>query len=223
MNHKFCLLTLIFASLLVSCAKVSGSKSAEVVIDDRPAASSKNEIIIDDKTFNAEIGKDASNPSEISQQPTKTNLADNSKIDTTFDGFGNKTETRYFNNHLRLRFLMLRTSADGKKQIFVYGQNGQVKSLPEDMIGKALAASADEIANSAGIYQTYRPSSPPAPSQRNEMSLRPLPSYNFPTQDHQTEPIPAEQTTRTAEPANEKTEEGNNESKPSDLTPKSQP
>jgi len=198
--------------MLASCSKTGKSQSSEVVFDDAGKTAAKDEIVIDDKSFD---GNRETLPTlkAGSQETTKT-AADHSKINTMYDEFGNKTETRYFNNHLRLQFLLLRTSADGQKQIFVYGQNGEVKNLPEDMLDRALTAPADELANSAGIFQTYRPSPPAAQSiqTRSDVSLRPLPSYNFPVQNRQVEQVPADEAKVTAVPTNEKPNEKKDDS-----------
>ncbi len=85
------------------------------------------------------------------QEPTKI-LDDNSKLNTMYDGSGNKTEARCFNNHPRLTCVVLTSAVNGQRQVLVYGQNGDIKELPEDMIDKVTTASGDEIANSAGVY-----------------------------------------------------------------------
>ncbi|HXG85595.1 MAG TPA: hypothetical protein VNI84_16345, partial [Pyrinomonadaceae bacterium] len=100
-------------------------------------------------------------------------------ISTTFDRYGNRTETRTFDNNPRLAFIILRTSLKGKKQVFVYGQNGDVKSLPENMLDKILTATANDLAAAAGISEGR------AQSQTFVQSTQPLktmPSYKFPVQ-----------------------------------------
>jgi hypothetical protein len=79
-------------------------------------------------------------------------LADNSTLNTMFDGAGNKTETRFFDNHPLIKNIILRTSARGEKQSFVYAQNGAIEILPEYIIAKALTASANELSKAAGIF-----------------------------------------------------------------------
>lgn len=204
MNYKFCLIAVICVSMVASCSKTGKNQSSEVVFDDAGKTAAKDEIVIEDKSFD---GSRETLPilKAGSQEITKV-AADQSRVNTMYDAFGNKSETRYFNNHLRLQFLLLRTSADGQKQIFVYGQNGEVKSLPEDMLDRALTAPADELANSAGIFQTYRPSPPAAQSiqTRSDVSLRPMPSYNFPVQNRQVDQVAADEAKPTAVPADEK-------------------
>jgi hypothetical protein len=208
MNFKFCLLAIVFVSLLVSCSKISQSKSNEVVIDDVQSKTAKGEIVIDDTAFDDEESSSTSKTGW--QKATKIIKSDQSQIETSYDGFGNKTETRCFNNHLRVRCIMLRTSVEGQKQVFVYAQSGEVKkSLPADMIDKITTASADEIANSAGINQTYQRSSVIARNiqSTNSAPLRQLPGYNSPVQNPQVERIPAPETEPTVDSGNEKTKE----------------
>ena len=212
MNYKFCLLAVVCAFLVASCSKFDKSRSGEVVFDDKPKMTSENEIIFDDKSLDG--GQEAILASKAGSQEITKITTDQSRINTAYDQFGNKTETRCFNNHLRLQCIMLRTAADGQKQIFVYGQNGQVKSLPENMIGKALTAPADEIANSAGIYQQYRQPSPVTQSiqTKNDPSLRPMPNFNLPVQNQQVEQGATDEVKPTTDPANEKPSENKSES-----------
>ena len=212
MNYKFCLLVMMFAFLLPSCSKFGKTQSDEIIFDDKTNMTSKNEIVIDDKSFDSE--QDTVSISKVGSQEITKFTTDQSRINTAYDQFGNKTETRCFNNHIRLQCIILRTAADGQKQIFVYGQNGQVKSLPDNMIDKALTAPADEIANSAGIYQTYRQVVPVAQNTqtRNDIALRPLPSYNLPIQNQQVEQTMTEEVKPTADSANEKPSEAKSDS-----------
>jgi len=198
MNCRFSLLVIILVSLLISCAcsSINKDKSAnaeEVIFDDGYNTSAKNEIIFDDIDFEGQertVSASGGNSKEIIKI-----ASDSSKISTTFDVYGNKTEIRTFNYNPRLSFILLRTSTEEKKQVFVYGQNGDVKSLPENMLDKVLTASADEIANSAGIPQQQRQIS--IGIQNNPLPdstpLRPMPSYNFPIQNRPVEPIEKEE------------------------------
>ncbi len=98
---------------------------------------------------------------------------------------GNKTEMRFFSNHPRLSSVLVRTSADEKRETFVYGQDGKVKSLPENMVVTAMSASADEIADSAGISNAIAQTS--SSFVQNSKPLQPLPGYKFPVQN---QPVP---------------------------------
>lgn len=210
MNYKFCLLAIVFVSLLASCSKISQSKTNEVIIDDGHNKTAKGEIVIDESSFNN--GEGSSTSITEWQKATKIIAGDQSQIETSYDGFGNKTDTRCFNNHLRVRCIMLRTGVDGQKQVFVYAQNGEVKkSLPTDMINKITTASADEIANSAGIHQTYQRSTVLVRNiqSTNSAPLRPLPSYDSPVQNRQFEQTPAP----VAEPIADSNNENSSETK----------
>ncbi len=169
------------------------AETEEVVFDDGYKTNVENEITFDDLEFKEMEGEPAAS-GKIPQEINKV-ASDNSKISITFDRYGNKTEKRVFNYNPRLSFVIMRTSADGEKQIFVYAQSGEVKNLPENMLDKVLTASADEIANSAGIQQPQRQISisiqnNPLP---NSTPLRPMPSYNFPIQNRPAEPIEKEE------------------------------
>lgn len=198
MNYRLCVLAVILISLLTSCANFGKNESEsaemeEVIFDDGYKTNAENEIIFDDREFKEKEDAD-SMPREDFQEVTEI-ASDNSKISRMFDRYGNKTETRHFNYHTRLSLILLQTSADGEKQVFVYGQNGEVKTLPENMLDQVLTASADEIANSAGILQQQRQIS--ISVQNNQLPdstpLRPMPSYNFPVQIQPAEPVEKEE------------------------------
>jgi hypothetical protein len=145
--------------LLTSCASLGENESKssemeEVIFSGENKTPSENEIIFDDRELEENEG--ASSITGRNFQEIIKIASDNSKISTMFDRYGNKTETRHFNYHPRLSFVLLQTSAEGKRQVFVYGLNGSVKGLSEHMLDKVLTASADEIANSAGILQPQR-------------------------------------------------------------------
>ena len=113
-----------------------------------------------------------------------------------YDGFGNKTETRFFDNNLLLQNIIVRTSVKGEKQIFVFGQNGEVKQeLPAEMASKVLTAPANELATAAGIYEGRKQRKMPIENQQMNKPLTPLPSSAFPIQTPRiitVQPVPAE-------------------------------
>ena len=137
-----------------------------------------------------------------SSQGTTKIAPDGSQIKTTYDGFGNKTEFRVFNNHPRLKYLMLRTSVTGEKQVYVHGQNGEVEGLPVNMLDKATTVSADEIASSAGITQTRQESITPTYAQTYQpqpaVPLQPLPDSQLPIQIQPAEQALTEEPKETA-------------------------
>jgi len=206
-------------SLLISCAcssinKDKSANSEEVIFDDGYNTSAKNEIIFDDIDFEGQertVSASGGNSKEIIKI-----ASDSSKISTTFDRYGNKTEKRTFNYNPRLAFIIFRTSPEGIKQVFIYGQNGDVKSLPENMLDKVLTASADEIANSAGIYNTVTksPSFAQNSQQLNVTTLKPLPSSQLPIQNQPVEQTPPEEINLSAETTGKTAPAGNNNQPP---------
>lgn len=182
MSFRFCLLATIIALLfLTSCSSGNGDESKkmqEIVFDDGYKTNPNNEIVIEDKIF---LKEDVVSTVKESSQGTTRTLDDNSNVTVEYDGYGNKTETRTFANDERLKFVMLRTSADGKKQVFVYGQNGKVNRLPEEIVDNAMISPAKEIANAAGILEGRRPKIKNIYIQ-NTKPLQPLPSSKFPIQ-----------------------------------------
>lgn len=164
--------------------KASSERREEIFFDDRSQAKSSNEILIN----NADLNKRASQISTAKKNSQEQTIiaSDKSKITTMIDSYGNKTETRCFVNHPRLECIVVQTSPDGKKQTVVYGAGQGAKILPENMADRALTASADELASSAGITETRsslasQPISPYGGKDSNK-SLQPMPSYKFPIQ-----------------------------------------
>lgn len=169
-------------SLLTSCASLDTKNNSvedmeEVVFDDKIKTNSEDEIIVDDN--DTKEGTAVLTSASGARETTKT-AADGSQINTMFDRYGNKTETRYFNYDARLKFILLRTSASGQKQVFVYGQNGEVKSLPENMQDNVLNAPAVELANAAGIFEERRARVVSVDNPQNNKNLTPLPGSAFP-------------------------------------------
>ncbi len=120
------------------------------------------EIVFDDKNTTGEISitnedlqqSSISNSADEKIEQSQT-LSDKSELETRYDAYGNKIETRRFKNHTLVDIVVVRTATNKIKQIFVYGF-GDVVSMPEDFASTALSASSDEIANSAGL-KTTRP------------------------------------------------------------------
>jgi hypothetical protein len=108
-----------------------------------------------------------------------------------YDSLGNKTETRHFKGHSRLRSVIITTSVDGRKQIFIYGFGTDVKTLSGETVNNLMTDSGDEIANAAGIYQT-RSNKSSTNFMKPAKSLQPLPSSVFPKPIPQNQPQPEE-------------------------------
>ena len=188
------LLAVAATSLACTTGSAASENQNEVVFDDGYSANTfSGEVVIDDFAFQAENGQILTT-TESTEEMTRT-LADNSQIIVRYDGYGNKTETRKFVNHSRITELFIRTAANGQKQIYVYGYTKDVKNLPADMSDRVFTASADEIADAAGLNET-RSSEDITNFRKQVKTLQPLPSSNFPVQVPQTV-----QPQRAAEPA----------------------
>jgi hypothetical protein len=148
-----------------------------------------NSSSVDGKSL-ADRSKNSPASGNGAQEQTKI-LDDNSRLNTMYDGFGNKTEARCFNNHPRLTCIVLTSALNGQRKVHVYGQNGDIKELPENLLDKVTTASAEELANMAGIYATRQGSmqneyaqttpvltlpAPPRPAEENQSSIRNLPT-----------------------------------------------
>lgn len=175
----FLLLIVFTTAFFSACTSVESKNSEEVVIENK-TPNSRDEIII----TNADI-KDENLPASTTQASTelaKRLLSDKSEIVTLIDGFGNKTETRYFPGNTRIRYVSLRTSVDGVREVTVYGANGTAKIVPE--IGdEAMTLPGEQLANTAQLN-----TSQPSPVIRNYLKrrnaetktpLQPLPSSAF--------------------------------------------
>lgn len=151
-------LILLFLILTILCVSSGCSKNAEsgsmeeVVFNDAPKNGSTNEIIITDQDLN---NRQAA--ADQNQKPLNftKKAPDGSRIDTAIDKFGNKNETRCFNNS-RIKCLRLSTYPDGRREAQVFGHNGQTKNIPEAMLDRALTASPDEIADSVRISAAFK-------------------------------------------------------------------
>ncbi len=162
----------------------SASKGGEVVLDDGYKTSGE-ELVIDDTAFREKTTQ-VLMENEQSVAGTQT-LPDKTEVETLIDGFGNKTQTRVFPGHPRLRFVILRTAIDGTTNVTVYGYGSDTVTLG-DLGDKALSASGDEIANAAKLYATRSYSDTPnfMRKRKGDPSLSPLPSSEFPIRSQQT-------------------------------------
>ncbi len=161
---RFKLFFLLIIALLLSfvaysyTSKMIGGLNDVVEISDKDIAKAnddvndKGEIVIKDDDFDG-LNTEKETTEKSSEEISKLD-SDGSKITTMYDGYGNKTETKVFGNDSRLKMVIVRTSADGSKQVFVYGHNGEVKSVPQNMFDKVLKSPSGEIANAAQIYET---------------------------------------------------------------------
>lgn len=190
MKFLFCVSLAIFAFLSFACSKDSNVKSEEVFIDDGFKTVVKDEIVIEDASYDGAAPANADARARGWREMTQT-APDGSQIMTMYDAFGNKTEKRVFDGDALLQLVAVRTSASGEKQISVFGQNGSVRPLPPAMLDKVLTASAGELATAAGIYEGRRKPVQPTYVQTDQPNLQPMPSYRFPVRQPQTESVAA--------------------------------
>lgn len=127
--------------------------------------------------------------------------ANNSQINTMYDGFGNKTEMRCFANDPAIKCVLLKTSATNRKQVIVFGNNGEIKRLPDELADKAMTADASYIAATVGIFAVPKivliPNMPTANEEAeafNKPSPTPITTAEIPAE------IPNDLTTQTAKP-----------------------
>lgn len=140
----------------VSCSQTTGQDeqqtATEVRFEDEAKKDDNGEIVFDDANSDGSqpaVATFGANP----RAEVKT-AADNSKITTRYDGYGNKIETRTFSDHPNIAALVIKTTPDGQQQVIVYGQSGETRRLPEETANQILSASGDEIARATGIYST---------------------------------------------------------------------
>ena len=79
--------------------------------------------------------------------------SDSSLIETMFDAHGNKTESRYFNGNTLLKMVVLRTKNDGQTEAVIYGQNGDIKIAPPEIVENIMKSSAKDIARAVEIKE----------------------------------------------------------------------
>jgi len=176
----FLFLVVFTTAFFSACASVESKNSEEVVIEDKTNGSPEEVFIT-----NADTKKEENlqiSTSQASSELPKRILPDNSEIVTLVDGYGNKTETRNFPGNTRIRFVSLRTSVDGVREVTVYAANGSAK-IVTDLGDEAMTLPGDQIANTAQISTTQS-----SPVLRNYMKrgktdsktpLQPLPSSSF--------------------------------------------
>ena len=214
MKLKSAISLLFIASLTTffsACSSAESKVNDEVVID-KSSTRPTEEVYI----TNADVKKNTSESQQLSTMlpggsAVNSTLSDSSKVETLTDAFGNKAETRYFEGHPRVRMIILRTSVRGVREVTVYGKGGNT-TLVNNLGDRALSASADEIADAAGITSTT--SSGPArnylkrQSSQSSQPLQPLPSFSF--QKPVTpvnQPSEATSTETTTQPANPEEDE----------------
>jgi hypothetical protein len=180
LKHIIALLFVVAAAVFISaCTNVESKNSEEVVID-RKSTGAADEVFITNSDVKGQKDVAPVSTTREGTQLDKRRLPDKSQIETIIDGFGNKTETRYFEGHPRLRLVIVRTSPKGAQEVTVYG-NGATK-LVNSLGDRALTASGDEIANEAQLYATrsFGAAQNFMKKRKTEtQTLQPLPSSAF--------------------------------------------
>ena len=82
-----------------------------------------------------------------------------------------------------LFFVISSAGVNGQKKVFVYGNNGDVKYLPPNMMDKVMTAPANTLAKSAGIFNGRDSESEPyflaTLRSQTAKTLMPLPGDTF--------------------------------------------
>jgi YD repeat-containing protein len=151
MNCKSCILVLVVAlSFFAACSsKNTSTETDEVVFDDRSQTNEKGEVVIQESDFLKDGETFQTNGQN--QEDTTTSVADGSQITVMYDAYGNKVETRRFFNDSRIKYLMVRTSVTGQREVLVFGQSGQTRPLPANMLDKAMVSTAAELSSATGL------------------------------------------------------------------------
>src|SRR5262245_21246730 len=119
MNWNVCVgvvLALLIYPTYRALDEITSSDIGGIVFLNEKTTTGKNEVTIDDaiKGEGFSIRGDGTRGDLFFKQKTAY------EIKTTYDAFGNKTEIRLFLNHPRLKQIMLRTLADGQRQVYLY-------------------------------------------------------------------------------------------------------
>lgn len=180
----FAVLAMAIIGFSALSSNLNGSdRQNEIIIRNTSKTSGDGTILIDGNDAAAVQPPTVTSRRSIIEAPRS--VADGSQISTMYDGFGNKTEIRTFSNNLLVHSITVRTFTDGRRRIFVYGQNGDVRSLPEDSYEKVLTDSGNSLANSAGIFTGRVVPTPPQRQELAESSPNP-PVSDTPPQTNQT-------------------------------------
>ncbi|MDQ3801999.1 MAG: hypothetical protein M3384_21450 [Acidobacteriota bacterium] len=142
---------LLFVVVCAICFAASCARKEKAVVD--LSVEEKVVEVKQDEIKLEETGKAVVTAQQSWQAPPQK-MGDNSEVTVMHDGFGNKLEKRYFKGHSRLDYVLVRTAANGRREVIIYGQSGERKSIGGELADRVMTASADEIANTAKIYGT---------------------------------------------------------------------
>lgn len=173
-----------FVILFSACTKTSEQSAVreKIFLDDGTGGKNEGEVEIEQSSV-----KDAETQISFSQefhQNSDETESGGTQVSTMYDGFGNKIERRFFFQHPLLKAMVLRTSTNGQREVLIFGHNGEVKTVPQNMVDKAMTATADELAKSAGITMGRKPTfssfSDLSEEQKDTIPLSPTaPDFNI--------------------------------------------
>lgn len=190
------ILFLTFSAFFMGCTSVESTEFKEVTLEDR---NENGEIIVTEEDLQPkQILTSKGNKTE----PNLT-LNDKSEIVTMYDGYGNKTETRYFKGHSRVQLVVVRSAMDKTKQVFVYGFDDETIQMDGKFSEVALNGSGDEIANAADLKTTR-----PFKSSLLSVKATPIPS-KVETETFPAESLAQTQKSETVIPKEQTKESGN--------------
>ena len=190
------ILFLTFSTFFMACTTIKSSELKEVMFEER---NEKGEIVVSEEDLQP---KQISTSKGTKTEPNFT-LNDRSEIVTMYDGYGNKTETRYFKGHSRVQFVVVRSGTDKTKQVFVYGFSEETMQIDDKFSEIALSGSGDEIADAAGL-KTNRP------FKLSTLSIKPTPiPSNMETVTFPAESLAQTQKLETVIPKEQTKESGN--------------
>jgi hypothetical protein len=158
-NSHFLILLAFVVANLSGCASYYNDKSAtekriDIIIADTYNKYQNKEIVFERMTMDfPEYHEEVVTLAEKSKKEMARLKDDGTELNTFYDGYGNKTETRMFFHDKLIKFVVIKTTPGGVRQGIVYAQNGEVKLLPQDLTAEALELSGDEIARSVEVFE----------------------------------------------------------------------
>jgi hypothetical protein len=159
MNIKIFLLVIIALAMLAPACSRKSTQTSEGV----------EEIVMDD--LSAEEREKLLKSSGINLKENKY-LSDNlSRVEISYDNFGIRVERQYYNNLPNIKYIAVHTFPNGSKQVFIYGANGSVRSLSENMMNEIAKASPDQLTGDAPVYAENQQNQP----NTGGMSIKTLP------------------------------------------------
>jgi hypothetical protein len=213
MNFRLYLPLLLIIPLICFAACAKQEKAVlDLKLDEKVVEVKRDEVSI------GEGGKEVVTAQRASQTAPQK-MSDNSEVTVMFDGFGNKLEKRYFKEHPRVNSVLIRTSVNGRREILVYGQNGEKTAIDGELSNRLLTASADEIADAAKIYETrsiYR-------TRKLTPVEQPKPEPPIVTIPPQTVEPPPDEPTTVEEPAQQTPENKDSNENPPPKEPQQEP